>query len=696
MSRLMHSKLLLCALAALVSFPVATSAQTPPVTVAEEIQVTATRLPSDATEVPAVISVISGEELARRGATDLASALALLGGISIAPGGDGGPAASVPEMMGLKEFDAFLLVVDDVPWGGAFNPALASLDLTGVERIEVLRGSAPVLYGATSFVGVIHVIHRAAGQGDRSTSLWAGSYSSFGASAILPLPTHGGWSQSLIANGEDRGFRDDRTGFTRGHLLYRGRGALAGGTLRLDLDATLLRQDPSSPSPRAGKVLSPLVPLDANNNPRDAHIDENRVHLVGAYERPALGGAWTTTLAATFVSRDIVRGMLSSLASSGINAAGYAQDQDETDLYFDTHLGWKPSPNLDVVVGADVLAGKGEADSKNFDYAVGLDGSNAPSSGSQTILERPSLEDERVFLGLYAQGIWKPAPRWSIEAGARLNHTSEDREGEVEGAGGDEEASDSRTTTRGSGSLGVSFLAWGHDREGICLFADARDAFKPAAIDFGPEAEGEILEPETARTIEGGVKGVGFGGRFRWQASYFDMQFKNLVVASSVDGRPTLVNAGEESFAGWEVEAAWRAFADLTIQASYADHDARFGNYLRDFDGTLTQLDGKRIEMSPQQLAAFGIVWAPERGLNAHASVNRVGDRYLNMRNTALAEPYTLWSAGLGFRFSRAEIRLDGENLGDRRDPVAESELGDAQYYRLPSRTIRGTLTLAF
>ena len=71
--------------------------------------------------------------------------------------------SSVPEFWGLKEFDAFLLVVDGVPWGGAFNPALSTLDLNDVERIEVQRGPAPVMYGATSFVGVIQVIRRTPG-----------------------------------------------------------------------------------------------------------------------------------------------------------------------------------------------------------------------------------------------------------------------------------------------------------------------------------------------------------------------------------------------------------------------------------------------------------------------------------------------------------------------------------------------------
>ncbi len=74
------------------------------------------------------------------------------------PGGDTGPAGSVPSLWGLHEFDAFLLVVDGVPWGGAFNPAVPTLDLNDVERIEIMKGAAPVMFGATSFVGEIHVI----------------------------------------------------------------------------------------------------------------------------------------------------------------------------------------------------------------------------------------------------------------------------------------------------------------------------------------------------------------------------------------------------------------------------------------------------------------------------------------------------------------------------------------------------------
>ncbi|MBI1739853.1 MAG: Plug domain-containing protein, partial [Candidatus Koribacter versatilis] len=129
-------------------------------TVHQRVEVTTTRLPEDPAEDPAPIEVFTGDELSARGARDFRSALSAAMGVEIAPGGDSGPASSVPDFWGLKEFDAFLLVVDGVPWGGAFNPALTTLDLNDIERIEVLRGPAPVTFGATSFVGMVHVVHK--------------------------------------------------------------------------------------------------------------------------------------------------------------------------------------------------------------------------------------------------------------------------------------------------------------------------------------------------------------------------------------------------------------------------------------------------------------------------------------------------------------------------------------------------------
>jgi len=56
--------------------------------------------------------------------------------------------------------------------------------------------------------------------------------------------------------------------------------------------------------------------------------------------------------------------------------------------------------------------------------------------------------------------------------------------------------------------------------------------------------------------------------------------------------------------------------------------------------------------------------------------VKYVGDRYLNKRNTALAPGFTTVDIGGGYRFDRYELRLDGRNLGDARDPVSEANSG--------------------
>lgn len=102
----------------------ATAEQSAPL---KAVQVTASRNPEPIDEVPASITVVTGAELLARGAHDLRTALSLAAGVEGTPGGDGGPAGAVPALWGLREVDAFLLVVDGVPWGGAFSPATPSI-----------------------------------------------------------------------------------------------------------------------------------------------------------------------------------------------------------------------------------------------------------------------------------------------------------------------------------------------------------------------------------------------------------------------------------------------------------------------------------------------------------------------------------------------------------------------------------------
>jgi len=704
MARL-HPFLLLPLTAALLSAPSPVRGQEPPAasptpptpTVSERIEVTATRVPEDVEPVPASITIVTGDELRARGAYDLQSALALSAGVAIAPGGDAGPASSVPELWGLREFDAFLLVVDGVPAGGAFNPALSTLDLNGVDRIEILRGSAPVMYGATSFVGVIHVIHRAADATGGAARVYGGSYGSGGAAVSTGLPAVGNYHQSLIVNGEKQGYRDDRTKVDRGHLLYRGEAQTGAGSFHLDFDTAINHQKPPSPVPGDGPRFTPLVPIDANFNPLGSKIDENRYQLTGGYDRKLAAGSWSTTVALTRTDRKVGRGFLTEVVDEDPNANGFRQDLTQDDLYFDSHIALDLHPGLRLVAGIDHLYGNADLHSGDFDYFVSLDGKEVPSLSDLPPAGDLKLKDKRNFSGLYVQTEWNPTARWRFQIGARLNHTKETqdtRQGEVGET--PDVTSDERTVTRGSGSAGLSWLAWQSGKDALWLYADYRNTFKPAALDFGPDADGDILKPETAESYEIGAKGM-CGDRFRWDVSVFQMDFSNLVVAQLVNGEPGLVNAGQERFKGFELETEYRIHPDLSWQLAYSHHDARFRDFASIFDQPEPeQVRGNRLPLSARDMASTGITYRPAHGLSVWALYNWVGDRFLDEVNEVLAPSYGTWSAGVGYAFDRFTLRVEGFNLNDTRPPVSLSELGGGQVYLLPARSLRATVETKF
>ena len=672
-------------------------------TVQERVEVTVTRLPEDPVEVPAPIEVFSGEELSARGARDLRTALASAVGVEIAPGGDTGPASSVPDFWGLKEFDAFLLVVDGVPWGGAFNPALTDLNLNDIDRIEVLRGPASVTYGATSFVGVIQVVHKDAAAEGRSLTLHGGSYGSGGGAFSTPIPFFGGWSSRLTFDGERVGFNDDRTSYRRGHALWRvGSKPVEENRTWFNIDVNWLDQNPASPRVREGAALSPNNPVDTNYNPPNAFLDNHRFTGSAGLDRKVGGALWSTTVSVSHNRFDTFRGFITTLEEPSPelpdNAHGFKERIHFTDIYVDSHLSWKLPRSVTFLAGADYIHGTGNAEGADFDYAVHLNGSFDEPVPKPDVLD-VTIKDNRNLFGPYASIEWRPLDRLRFDAGIRLNVTHENRKDADPGAGTSSDFSD--TNVRASANVGAIFTAWQHDQDALNLYVNYRDTFKPAAIDFGigenegGEGASTILKPETSRSVEGGIKGRFWNRRVEWETSGFFMDFSNLVVAAP---GPSLVNAGDEHFKGFESEVSLFLPHDVIARANYSYHDARFIDFVFDFgDGNgLTQLAGKRIEMSAHNLSAISLYYAPIRGFLGGVSMNYTGSRFLNKRNTALAEGFATVDLSAGYRTPRWEIRVDARNLADRRDPVAESEFGDAQYYLMTSRRVEGGFTVHF
>jgi iron complex outermembrane receptor protein len=681
---------LLCTLGVAASFASAqnTAPQKVP-TVQQSIQVTATRLPEDPQDVPAAIEVFTGDELSAQGAPDLRGALTNAIGVEIAPGGDAGPASAVPDFWGLKEFDAFLLVVDGVPWGGAFNPALTSLNLHDIERIEVLRGPAPVMYGATSFVGVIQLVHKDTAANDKILDLHTGTYGSGGGSLSAPVPLPGNWASRITLDGEREGFSDPRTSYRRGHGLWRV-ARKPGGSNRVWFGADLnwLDQNLASPRPRVGTTLSSLVPVDANQNMAGAFLNDHRGTLMGGFDRSVGGGEWSASGSVSHDRQDALRGFLTQIQQAPDNAHGFREKIDLTDVYVDSHISWRLPGSVRFIVGGDYLHGTGTARGADFDYTTPLGGAQAAVVPSPADLDF-HIDDNRNFFGGYTSAEWTPLERLRFDGGVRLNVTRE-RQQVVDGGAGTSDQQ-TRSDVRPGASVGAIFTAWQQKQDSVGIYVNYRDTFKPAAIDFGigESAGGDlILKPETSRSVEGGVKGRLLDRRLDVEASGFLMNFSNLVTAASVNGVPSLINAGRARFTGFESGVAFFFPKQVIARATYSFHDAKFTDFVQDFDGVPVQLAGKHVEMSARNLAALGMTYSPVRGFGGGIEVSYTGNRYLDRQNTALAAGFASVGLNIAYRTPRWELRADASNLSDRRDAVSESELGDSQYYLLPSRRV--------
>jgi len=652
------------------------------------VVVTATRIPEPVDRVPAAISVVAGDELRARGATDMASALALVSGVEAPAGGDAGPSSAVPSFWGLHEFDAFLLVVDDVPWGGAFNPAITTLDFTDTQRVEVLKGAAPVMYGATSFVGVVNVIHYPAGEAANEADLAYGSYGSLRASAAMALPGLDGYRQSLMLDGERLGFADPRESVRGGRFLYRGALDTAAGTWRIDAGADMVRDTPTSPVIRSGAFLTDLTPINANFNPADARIDEDKYHLALGYSQPTAWGSWETLASYAWSDITDIRAFLHP------DLSGTADTQNQRryigDGYFDTHLTYQSVSRLSVVAGADLLFGHGTQTTLNGNsaYTVPLDGSVVPPpTYLLPVNEIGTLDDQRVFAGQYLQLDWQPDARWDVMAGVRLTEAYERKDSSDRMTTPPQFSSEdvSKTMTRPTETLGVSYRLWRQDGNETVVFADYRSAFKPAAIDFGPDYTPALLQPEEAQSYEVGLKGAAAGGRIGYQAEAFLLDFTNLVVPTSSGA---LANAAGERLKGIDAEARLQVGADFALAMNLAYHDATYTQY-RFFNGTSSvDVAGRQLPLSPQVLAAAGALYTPERGINATAVARYMGRRFLDEENSAPVGGYTTLDATLGYSFGAVKVALEGENLGNQRPPVTASEFGSESFYLLPARML--------
>jgi vitamin B12 transporter len=141
------------------------------------VVVSASKVPQPASALTQAVTVITGEDLRARGVTRVSDALREVPGAMLAQSGSFGSATSLFLRGGESRYTKVLLD------GVAINASGGSIDLSNlttdnIDRIEIVRGPASVLYGADAVTGVVQIFTRQASASRASIGARGGSYGS--------------------------------------------------------------------------------------------------------------------------------------------------------------------------------------------------------------------------------------------------------------------------------------------------------------------------------------------------------------------------------------------------------------------------------------------------------------------------------------------------------------------------------------
>src|SRR3982751_558221 len=143
------------------------------------VVVSASKVPRPAEALTQAVTVLSGDDLRARGVTRVTDALREVPGAMLVQSGSYGALTSLFLRGGESRYTKVLIdgVVVNAD-GGSFD--FSHLTTDNIDRIEIVRGPASVLYGADAVSGVVQIFTRR-GTESRTLSLGArvGPYHSF-------------------------------------------------------------------------------------------------------------------------------------------------------------------------------------------------------------------------------------------------------------------------------------------------------------------------------------------------------------------------------------------------------------------------------------------------------------------------------------------------------------------------------------
>ncbi|TDF79003.1 TonB-dependent siderophore receptor [Pseudomonas sp. H9] len=250
-------------------------------------------------------------------------------------------------------------------------------------------------------------------------------------------------------------------------------------------------------------------------------------------------------------------------------------------------------------------------------------------------------------LGLYLQDQMRLG-NWIATLGARHDWARQDNENQITDT--HQVISDEATSARAA--FGYEFAA------GLFPYISYSESFKLAS---GSSYDGSPFEPETGKQYEVGIKYQPPGSDNYVTLAAFDLRRQN-VATSDVDHPGYSVQQGEVTSRGVEIEGLLKPVQGMNVIAAYTYNDVEVTKDNPNFAGVSNK--GKTPVRIPEHLASlwadYTLQTGPLAGLGAGIGVRYTGSTYGDAQNTFEVPSYTLVDAMLKYDFGKADASLEG------------------------------------
>ncbi|WP_285373145.1 TonB-dependent siderophore receptor [Pseudomonas sp. lyk4-TYG-107] len=624
-----------------------------------KISNTATRTSTPVRYVPQAIDSIKTTNVADYGTNDIGDALSGIPNVSSS-------ADTRFDSLRIRGFDAS----NDFYLDGIRDDSQYKRDLHNIERVEVLKGPAAVLYGRGSQGGIVNRVSKLPEFGRRSTIEAQGGSDDL-RSLYADLSTDPSENLSLrlnMGNMDENSFRD---GVSGNRQLF-----APSMSWQLTPDLNWLVQYEYSHYNRTPDRGIPGVngrPTDVSRETtygNDHDFIDDKAQSLRSKLTYEINDNWQLrqTLGVFKLDSDFDNTYLTSFdpKTNKVARQHWQQDLTTRNVYNNLELeGGFDTFGLEHRLLTGVEIGSQRRDPKLYNAATGRTPGAQPvpsldlfnpnrelrHTGSMQVFSDSHTEVESR--AVYVQDQLRLNDQWQLLAGLRYDTFDIESTNQLKNL----------TEDRDSHSTSPRFgIVW-TPLQNHSFYASWSKTFSPVGgglIGITPGAAGNSndLSPELTKQKEIGVKSDWLDDRLSTTLAVYDLELYNRRTSDPND--PTLtVMTGLQRSRGVELTATGKLVGNWYMRGGVGVQDTTIE---KDNNG----LEGKRVNNVAKHNGSLFLTWKPEMGWYGETGLTLVGQRYADNANTTVLPGYGRWDALVGYRFKDWDLRAALNNITDR------------------------------